>query len=180
MTSLFRRSILVGLPSVFFVNYGLAIAKDNSNNSQINVNGLDKQKRTLFWMSRVDLESATRLVEQLTHLLDEALTTQSNLSLIYDKSSASHKERFRREDFISRLTRERLSLGVAVERVAAGVDGGYLTMPNFPDAEYCIVSWNVKFKSQGIFTEQFVMGRARGTTQWIFTNYYIGLKQIAA
>lgn len=136
------------------------------------------QSEYLFWLSEHDRAMARDLALRLVAELDGTPLDARRVSGVYQRAAPALKERSTEATFVRRLMKSREGLGPPRERVLQGVEGGFKFLPNYPDGQYCIVTFDATFDARPtIYTEQLTLARdpAQGG-QWQFIDYYLATR----
>lgn len=151
---------------------GVASAQQSSAGSSAS------QSDYLFWLSEHDRTMVHDLATQLVAELDATPLDSRRFSGIYHRGAPALKARSTEATFVKRLMKAREGLGPLRDRVLQGVEGGFKFLPNYPDGQYSIVTFDAKFTDAPIiYTEQLTLCRdpAQGG-QWQFVDYYLATK----
>jgi len=137
-----------------------------------------KQADYLFWLSERERAMARGLATQVAAELDGKPPHPGRVSGIYQRGAPALRKRSPEAAFVSRLTKYREGKGRLRERAFQGVEGGFNFLPNYPDGQYSIVTFDTMFEATSVlYTEQITLSRdlAQGG-HWQFVDYYLAIK----
>ena len=121
---------------------------------------------------------ARSLATQVVADLDGNPLDPRRVSGVYQRGAPALKDRSPEASFVSRLVKYREGKGRLRERAFQGVEGGFKFLPNYPDGQYSIVTFDSMFEATSVLcTEQVTLSRdlAQGG-QWQFVDYYLATK----
>jgi len=136
------------------------------------------QSEYLFWLSERDRATAREMASLLSAELDATPLDAGRISGVYQRGAPALRARSTEATFVRRLMKWREGLGPLRERVLQGVEGGFKFLPNHPDGQYCIVTFDSMFGARPeIYTEQFTLGREPSQgAEWQFIDYYLATR----
>lgn len=137
-----------------------------------------KQTEYLFWLPERDRMIAREVAIFLVLNLDATPLDAVRLSGIYQRSAPALRKRYMESAFVNRIKKYRDGVGKPLDRVLQGVEGGFKFLPNFPDGQYAIVTYDTIFSATSlIYTEQITLSRDSSQhEQWQLLDYYVATK----
>lgn len=141
-----------------------------------------KQQEYLFWLTERDRLSVREAAATVLAELDGIPLDTRRISAVYQRSARALRKRSTEATFVNRLLKYRDGLGAPRERALQGVEGGFKFLPNYPNGQYSIATFDTAFgTTPTIFTEQLTFERdpSHGD-QWMFVDYYLATKPFYA
>lgn len=133
------------------------------------------QAEYLFWLDESDMRSVLSSAKIVLDKIDMSAAAKDTNSLgqIYAAASQQFRGRYSLDAFSKKILDLRSQTGAVRKRVAQGVEGGFLTFPNFQDGHYAIAVFNVMLaKTKEIYTEQVTLEKDDATGRWRMVEYY--------
>ena len=140
-------------------------------------NDLDPQSAYLFFLPSKHRAEAERTAKEYASMVDATHGDKQKLRDFYRKALLWKQATLPEDRFLQSIIKTRLDFRSPSDRVLASVDGGFRQLPGYPNGQYVIVSYDVRFPSSPqIYTEQLTLERAASSAHWQFVAYYIATK----
>ncbi|WP_392394910.1 DUF4019 domain-containing protein [Paraburkholderia caledonica] len=139
--------------------------------------GAEQQPTYLYFLTQDSRLEAERMAKAYACAIDATQGDPGKLSAFYREAMQSDVVPFSERRFIESVEKTRVNFNAPSDRVLESVDGGFRQLPGYPNGQYAIVSFDLRFPgSPLIYTEQLTLSREPIAAHWRLVAYFIGSK----
>lgn len=137
----------------------------------------ERQPAYLFFLTNDSRLEAGRAAQDYARAIDATQGDAGKLGAFYREAMRYDGAPLSEQRFVQSIETARANFNKPSDRVLESVDGGFRRLPGYPNGQYAIVSFDVRFSgSSVIYTEQLTLERVPVGAHWRLVGYFIGTK----
>ncbi|WP_157378240.1 DUF4019 domain-containing protein [Burkholderia ubonensis] len=137
----------------------------------------EKQADYLFLLTKSSRVEAERAAMGYARSIDATSGDVQRLGAFYREALLWRAAALTERQFVESIKKTRVNFQAPSDRILESVDGGFRQLPGYANAEYVIVSFDVRFAdSPLIYTEQFTLERVPALSTWRLVAYFMSTK----